>query len=905
MEQYHEIKKQHKEEILFFRLGDFYEMFYEDARIASRVLGIVLTSRFKGEKVVPMAGIPYHAASTYITRFLKAGYRIAICEQVEDKVSGLNGLNRNLSSAEPASPAGRSAKTCGEHGEPSAYSSNEAQGLVERAVVRVVTPGTLTEEGILDAKTHNFLAALTVHNQEAGLAWLDISTGEFKVADFNRREALDELQRINPVECLIPDSFPIQEAVFADRIKQQIPAMLTTFPAWAFERTSGYKTLTGHFQTANLSGFGCEGLNLGIAAAGALLEYLRETQKLTLGLNKGLRHITKIEPVTTGHRIFLDRITQLSLELTQTLRSNEVKDSLLGVLDKTFTPMGARLLRDWITTPLAELNRIQERQAAIKLLYDNQGLRQGLQPLLKNVSDIERICAKLGTNRANPRDIVNLKNTVSLLPDIKTQIAKYITQPAGLIKNLQEQIGQFAELRQLIESALVEQPPAELKEGGIFKPGYNQELDELKNIGRTGKDWINRFQAAEIERTGISSLKIGFNQVFGYFLEVTNVHKEKIPANYIRKQTLKNAERYITPELKDYETQVLHAEERSQAMEYELFLELREQLMQYIPALQTAGRALALLDVLLSLADVAQQYNYCLPEVNDSLVIKIQDGRHPVLEQVLDEKFIANDFDTDGDTHRVLIITGPNMAGKSTYIRQVALIILMAQMGSFIPARSASIGIVDRIFTRVGASDELTRGASTFMVEMNETANIINNATNRSLIVLDEVGRGTSTFDGVSIAWAVTEYIHDRLGSRTLFATHYHELTELALILPGVKNYHIAVKEWGEKIIFLRKIVEGGTDKSYGIQVARLAGIPPEVLDRAKEILVNLEAETLDEHDRPRFAVSSKYASTAQMNLFGPLPHPIADILKKLDLHQITPIQAMTKLQELKDLLKQ
>jgi DNA mismatch repair protein MutS len=905
MEQYHEIKKRYKDEILFFRLGDFYEMFYEDARIASRVLGIVLTSRFKGDKVVPMAGIPYHAAGSYINRFLKTGYKIAICEQVEAERQRSPDLIGN---------------------------KEVAEGLVERAVVRVITPGTITEEGILDAHSHNFLAALTVNDNQAGLAWLDISTGEFKVADLTRRAALDELQRINPAECLIPEFFPLREAALVETIKQNIPGVLTTlFPDWAFERSNAYKTLTEHFQVTNLTGFGCEELNSGIATAGALLQYLRETQKLPLGVAGGLRHITRLEPVTTQARIFLDRTTQISLELIQTIRGNELKGSLLWVLDKTLTPMGARLLREWITAPLSNLKEIKERQTAVKLFYDNINLRKGLQRLLKEVSDIERICAKLGTNRANPRDLVSLKNTLLLLPTIKEHLsnstlrpsktlkdcnvvtlqsqAKSLELPApSLIKVIHDQIGQFEVLKDLIASALVDQPPIELKEGGIFRTGYHQELDQVKKLSWTGKDWISRFQAEEIQRTGISSLKIGFNQVFGYYIEVTNVHKDKIPVNYIRKQTLKNAERYITPELKDYETQVLNAETRAQSLEYELFLALREQVTQYIPALQSAGQALALLDVLLSLAEVASQYNYCLPEVNDSLVIKIKDSRHPVLEQVLEEKFVPNDFYMDGTHSRILIITGPNMAGKSTYIRQVALIVLMAQMGGFIPAREAEIGMVDRIFTRVGASDELTRGASTFMVEMNEAANILNNATPKSFIVLDEVGRGTSTFDGVSIAWAVTEYIHDQLASRTLFATHYHELTELALILPGVKNYHIAVKEWGDRIIFLRKIVEGGTDKSYGIQVARLAGIPPDVLSRAKEILTNLEAETLDEQNRPKFALSQAqpiiHTSVPQLSLFGPLPPPLVDALKNLDPDKLTPLQALAKLQEFKNLLK-
>ena len=903
MEQYQEIKKQYQSEILFFRLGDFYEMFYDDAKIASRVMGIALTSRFKGEKVVPMAGIPYHAAHTYINRLLKAGHKIAICEQTEE--------------------------------------ADKANGLVDRNVVRVITPGTLTEEGMLDNRSYNFLAALTLNSDQAGLAWIDISTGTFIIEDLKPEEALDELQRLNPAECLLPDNLTDNEnegrrpkrpapgpapekttaTTLGHTIKNNFRGMITPYPAWAFDRTNAYKFLTEHFKTKNLAGFGCDDLGPAVSSAGALLQYLYDTQKVSSRqaqtpskiVGTTLKHITKIEKFSRAHRVFLDRTTQISLELTETIRGQDRAGSLLGVLDKTVTGMGARLLKEWITAPLIDIEPIQQRQDGISSFYEGLVQRQGIQQQSKDICDMERITAKLGANRANARDIVSLRLALQMIPVIKSFLVK---NQADLIKNIFSNLDPLKDLQEFISQSLTEDPPIEITEGGLIQTGYHQELDKLRGISRDGKSWIARFQAAEIKRTGINSLKVGYNHVFGYYLEVTNLHKDKVPSDYIRKQTLKNAERYITSQLKDYETQVLNAEERSRKLEYELFLAIREKVNAAIPALQKIAQALAQLDVLTALAHVARENNYCQPEITDQAGLKITDGRHPVLEKVLEEKFVPNDVLMDGHDNRIMIITGPNMSGKSTYIRQVALIVLMAQMGSFIPAKEASIGVVDRIFTRVGASDELTRGASTFMVEMNETANILNNATPRSLIVLDEIGRGTSTFDGVSIAWAVTEYIYDRLASRTLFATHYHELTELSLLLPGVKNYHIAVKEWGEKIVFLRKIVAGGTDKSYGIHVARLAGIPKEVIDRAKVILTNLEAQTLDEKDKPRFApIPSGFAPprtdkiTApdpfQLSLFNQLPHPVARALKEMDVNDLTPLKALEKLQELKELLEE
>ncbi|MBI5779328.1 MAG: DNA mismatch repair protein MutS [Planctomycetes bacterium] len=899
MEQYQAIKTKYPGEILFFRLGDFYEMFYDDAKTASRVLGITLTSRFKDEKTVPMAGVPYHSATNYINRLLKSGFKVAICEQTEPAES--------------------------------------AEGLVDRSVIRVITPGTILEDNILNSKAPNFLCAIafgTLNAQRStpenaiGLAWIDLSTGEFKTQEFpyNLNRLIDELRRINPAECLIPEYLADQKPEILSGLKASLNATFTPVSDWTFEFTSAYKTLLEHFHTANLAGFGCEGLKSGISSAGAIMQYLYHTQpshnlqpgttKLEL-ISGALKYITKLERYSADNRLYIDRTTQVSLELLGTissqrygLQTNAVPEdisygSLLWVLDKTQSAMGARLLRDWLLSPLTDISRIKQRQDGVGVFVRDMTRRRELQKELKDCVDIERITAKIGSGRANPRDMVALKRTLQRIPLIKSRLVLQ-DKTYDIIKDIFSRLDPLEPLQKLIATALVDDPPLEITEGGFIREDYNAELDKLRGMCKEGMDFIARFQAEEIKRTGINSLKVGYNQVFGYYIEITNVHQTKIPDNYIRKQTLKNCERYITPELKDYETQVLHARERSQKMEYEIFIQVRQDAEQYITQLQNIASGIAQLDCLLSLATVASENNYCAPTIDDSLVIKITEGRHPVLEKILDEKFIPNDILLDNEQQRIIILTGPNMAGKSTYIRQVALIVLMAQMGGFVPAREAIIGVVDRIFTRVGASDELTRGASTFMVEMNETANILNNATTRSLIILDEIGRGTSTFDGVSIAWAVTEYIHDRLGSRTLFATHYHELTELALILPAIKNYHIAVKEWGDKIIFTRQIIIGGTDKSYGIHVARLAGLPKETIKRSRQILGQLEKQGFDVQGKPLLdggAHKLKPADLNQLALFSALPHPVAEALKDLDVNSLTPIQALEKLAEIKKLL--
>ena len=861
MRQYQQIKAQHPDMILLFHMGDFYEMFYEDAKTAARILGLTLTSRSKGEKAIPMAGIPCHSVHGYIRRLITAGHKVAVCDQIQDP--------------------------------------KEAKGIVARDVTRVITPGTLTEDALLESKDHNYLAAILAGRDIAGLSWVDLSTGEFKVEDVARPKLLDELTRLNPAELLLPESARETAEAFLEQLRQETGAMLTLRPDWAFGREAARKTLLEHFQVTTLEGFGCETLGPALSAAGATLQYLQETQKIPLG------HIRQLVRTRDSQRVVLDRATQISLELTRTMRDGDRKGSLLWLLDRTLTPMGGRLLKEWLISPLRSLDAVIGRQDGVAEFLENRRLRRTLRTRLGDVYDIERLTARVATGRANARDLVALQRSLDPLPALKEELAAVGSVRLGKVADSLDPVD---EARILIAGAVAAEPPVALKEGGIIRDGYANELDELRTIQREGKNWIARFQARESERTRIPSLKVGYNQVFGYYIEVTHAHAGKVPADYVRKQTLKNAERYITPDLKEYETRVLTAADRARDLEYDLFVKLRAEVDRHTPRLQATARLLAELDVLAALADVAAENRYVRPEVTDGREIKIVNGRHPVIERVVNEPFVPNDTDIDGESTQIMIITGPNMAGKSTYIRQVALIVLMAHIGSFVPADSARIGLTDRIFTRVGASDELTRGQSTFMVEMTETANILNNATDRSLIILDEVGRGTSTFDGVSIAWAVAEFIVQHLKTRTLFATHYHELTELAMLFDRIKNYNIAVREWQDEIIFLRSIVEGGTDKSYGIHVARLAGVPREVIERAKVILGNLESAALDEQDRPRLAGAAKGKgrrprSDIQLTLFGAEGDVVADAVRRLDLASITPIEALNKLEELQQMV--
>lgn len=861
MRQYNEIKRQHKDALLFFRMGDFYELFFEDAKLASKVLGITLTSRSKGESAIPMAGVPHHAAETYIRRLIKAGLKVAICDQLQDP--------------------------------------DEAKGIVDRGVTRIITPGTVTEDTLLEDKSNNYLMAVLETNTLIGLSWIDLSTGQFEVEDVVPERLFDEFARLNPSEVLLPEETVRNNTSFMEKMRAECKVMITSRPDWEFSADTAYQTLTDHFGTASLEGFGCETVKPALGAAGAVIHYLKETQKTSL------RHIIKIQHHQINNRVLMDKATQQSLELTQTIRNGDREGSLLGVIDQTRTPMGGRLLRDWVISPLRVSADIKYRQLGVRELYENATLRREIRDMLGNIYDIERISTKISCGRATARDLVSLKQSLSKLPALKEKLAFCITD---ILVFLEQQLDVLEEVRILIGTAIVPDPPPTIKEGGLIREGYDASLDELRYMSKNGKSWIANFQAEEIARTGINSLKVGYNKVFGYYIEITNVHKDNIPQTYIRKQTIKNAERFITPELKEYETRVLTADERARDLEYDLFLQIREQVSTYTARLQKTSESIAVIDALSNLANLAAENRYVMPEITDDLELKILDGRHPVLDRRLGkENFVPNDIHLDGIRDTIMIITGPNMAGKSTYIRQGALLVLMAQMGGFIPAKEAVIGTVDRIFTRVGASDELSRGQSTFMVEMNETANILNNATERSLIILDEVGRGTSTFDGVSIAWAITEYIYQHIRARTLFATHYHELTELALLFPGIKNFSIAVREWGEEIIFLRKIVEGGTDKSYGIHVARLAGIPKEIIQRARMILNNLEAATLDVNGKPKFAplkVAQDKKQPKQLKLFASKEDRIIEEIRKLDISRMAPLDALNKLDELKKKLE-
>ena len=888
MKQYTEIKQRHKDAILFFRVGDFYEMFFNDAVIASKILEIALTSRDKSkEDAVPLCGIPYHAAPAYIAKLIRAGKSVAICDQVED----------------PAL----------------------AKGLVRREVVRVVTPGTLIEPELLTADENNYLASVAFVKEGCGLAFVDLSTGEFNLTQFDgadaEEELLYELSRLEPKEILVAES---ESARVETLLNKQTTAPISStrlrrFTETAFDPGLARQALLDHFHLQSLAGFGCEEIPMAVAAAGALLRYLQETQRTALG------HLNRIKQYRRADHLILDSIAQRNLELTRRLVDGRPEGSLLWALDRTLTPMGARLLRNWLLQPLIDIDAIRTRQSAIEAFLNETTRRMSLRSILKEIADLERIIGRISLGTANARDLVQLKNSITQLPAVYKCLTdqpvgdRFEICPQPVLESIRDGWDDLTDLQSRIHQTLVDDPPPGLRDGGLIRDGVDPALDELKVISRDGKRWLSALEAKERERTGIESLKVRYNQVFGYYIEVTKTRLSRVPPDYHRKQTLVNAERFVTPELKELETKVIGAEEHSRGLEYEIFERLRAETAAATSRVQAVARSVALLDVLSTLAEVAATEHYVKPEVHDGNEIRITDGRHPMLERMLPRgaRFIPNDAIMDRRDNRLLIITGPNMAGKSTYMRQVALIVILAQIGGFVPAAEARIGMVDRIFTRIGASDDLMGGQSTFMVEMTEMAAILHQATERSLILLDEIGRGTSTFDGVSIAWAVAEHLHDpaRSGARTLFATHYHQLTELALTFPGIKNYNIAVREWNDEIIFLRKIVAGGTDRSYGIQVARLAGLPHEVIGRAKEILANLENGELNEFGQPRLASTpdspSAVANTAadadgasQFNLFYAEPHPIIkeilQELRKMDLDRLTPLEALNRLHELK-----
>ena len=870
MQHYLKTHEEYKDCILFYRLGDFYEMFFDDAKVVSKELELTLTGKSCGaEERAPMCGIPYHAAETYLTRLVKKGYKVAICEQVEDP--------------------------------------KLAKGMVKREVTRVVTPGTTLNAQALDETKNNYIMCIAYIGDHYGISSADITTGDYYVTEVDsEQKLLDEVNKYQPTEIICNEAFYIS-GIDIDDMKNRMGIVIYSLDAWYFSDETAQMTLKDHFKVRDLEGLGLADYDSGVVAAGALLKYLYETQKTTLS------NLVAIHPYTTGKFMIIDSSTRRNLELVETLREKQKRGSLLWVLDKTRTAMGARTLRSFVEQPLIERTEIEERYDAIDEFNTNAITREEIREYLNPVYDLERLITRVTYQTANPRDLIAFRNSIHMLPPIKTLMSDF---QSPLLKRLYEQLDTLDELYELIERSIAEEPPLTLHDGGILKEGYNEEVDRLRKAKTDGKSWLADLEAKEREKTGIKNLKIKYNKVFGYYLEVTNSFKDMVPDYFTRKQTLANAERFITPELKELEDVILGAEDKLIVLEYELFREVRQKVADEVVRIQKTAKAVAQIDVFASLATVAEQNNYCRPKLNEKGLIDIKDGRHPVVERMIqNEMFVANDTYLDNGSNRVSIITGPNMAGKSTYMRQSALIVLMAQIGSFVPAKSAKIGIVDRIFTRVGASDDLASGQSTFMVEMSEVANILRNATSNSLLILDEIGRGTSTFDGLSIAWAVVEHISNPrlLGAKTLFATHYHELTELEGKLNSVNNYCIAVKEKGDDIVFLRKIVKGGADKSYGIQVAKLAGVPDNVIERAKEIVEelsnnditeivqNISAEGSSKRSKPKL----DEVDLEQISLLDTMDNDtILNELKELDLGQMTPIEAMNKLYELQNKVK-
>ena len=871
MVHYCQTKCAYKDSILFYRLGDFYEMFFEDAKTVSRELELTLTGKDCGlSERAPMCGIPYHAAETYINRLIDKGYKVAICEQVEDP------------------------KT--------------AKGIVKREVTRVVTPGTNLNMQELDEGKNNYLMAIVCVGDHFGVSTADITTGDCYVTEIDEERKLwDEINKFLPAEIICNDAFLVS-GVDVDDLRNRLHISVFALESWYFGDDLCKQTLLEHFKISSLEGLGLADYDSGVIAAGSLFRYLLDTQKNTM------EHMNKIIPYTTDRYMVIDSSSRRNLELVETLREKQKRGSLLWVLDKTKTAMGARMLRNFVEQPLIDADAINERLDAVTELNMQAMLREEIREYLNPVYDLERLVSRISYRSANPRDLLAFKMSLEMIPHIKNLLANF-TSP--LLVRINEQMDGLEDLYTLLEASITEDPPLAVKEGGIIREGYNEQVDTYRNSKTQGKSWLAQLEAEEKEKTGIRNLKIKYNKVFGYYLEVTNSFKDLVPEYYTRKQTLTNAERYITPKLKELEDMILGAEDKLFALEYDLFCQVREELAAQIPRIQETAKAIAQLDVYASLSVVAQRNNYVRPTVNTKGVIDIKNGRHPVVEKMINnDMFIANDTYLDNGSKRVSVITGPNMAGKSTYMRQTALIVLMAQIGSFVPAEKAKIGVVDRIFTRVGASDDLASGQSTFMVEMTEVANILRNATAKSLLILDEIGRGTSTFDGLSIAWAVIEHISNTklLGAKTLFATHYHELTELEGKIPGVNNYCIAVKERGDDIVFLRKIVKGGADKSYGIQVAKLAGVPDSVLDRAKELVDELvhtditsTFKDLAENSRktkPK-AVHYDEVDLEQFSLFDTVQdQDIIEELKNLDITMLTPMDAMNTLYRLQNKLK-
>ena len=886
MQQYIETKKQYPDCILFYRLGDFYEMFFDDALTVSKELEITLTGKSCGlEERAPMCGVPYHAVDVYLNRLVKKGYKVAICEQMEDP--------------------------------------KQAKGIVRRDVIRVVTPGTTISTEALDESKNNYLMSVVCIGDTYGISVVDITTGDYYVTEVNDLHTLmDEINKFQPSEMICNQAFCANEAEIKE-MRERYKITVSCLESRYFNEETCVHSLKEHFHIASLNGLGLEAYHCGIIAAGSLLLYLLETQK------NSLLHLTTLIPYSTSRYMILDTSTRRNLELTETLREKQKRGSLLWVLDKTKTAMGARTLRNYMEQPLISKTEIERRQDAIEELNQNLITREEIREYLHPIYDLERLIGRISYKTANPRDFIAFQTSLEMIPHIKYLLAGFQSE---LLKELWEQMDSLEDICTLIKNSIAEEPPIVIREGGIIKNGYHEEVDKLRQAKTEGKNWIADLEVKERERTGIKNLKIKYNRVFGYYLEVTNSFQNLVPENYTRKQTLSNAERYITPELKELEDMILGAEDRLISLEYDLFCEIREKIANEVLRIQTTAKAVAQVDVFASLAYVAEHNQFVRPTINEEGVIRIKNGRHPVVEQMIpNDMFVANDTFLDNQSNRIAIITGPNMAGKSTYMRQTALIVLLAQIGSFVPAAEAEISICDRIFTRVGASDDLASGQSTFMVEMTEVANILRNATARSLIVLDEIGRGTSTFDGLSIAWAVVEYIGDTkiLGAKTLFATHYHELTELEGKLNGVNNYCIAVKEQGDDIVFLRKIIKGGADKSYGIQVAKLAGVPDLVIERAKELVEELSdadiaerakgiaVQKADENKNMENTVIQKNKNEkkkqnlsnelelGQMSLFDTMTdNTIIQELASIDLGNITPIEALNRLYQLQSKVK-
>ncbi len=872
MQKYIETKKEYPDCILFYRLGDFYEMFFDDALTASKELEITLTGKSCGqEERAPMCGVPYHAVEGYLNKLVSKGYKVAICEQVEDP--------------------------------------KLAKGLVKREVVRIVTPGTNLDTQALDETKNNYIMCIVYLEDKYGVSIADVTTGDYYVTELDQeRKLTDEIARFSPSEIICNEAFYMSGMDLED-LKNRLGIAVYSLESWYFSDETAVETLLSHFKISSLAGLGLEDYECGTIAAGALLRYLYETQKTSLD------NMSHLQLYATGKYMIIDSSTRRNLELVETLREKQKRGSLLWVLDKTRTAMGARMLRSFVEQPLIEKKAIEERLNAIEELNSQAMNREELREYLNPIYDLERLVCRVTYQTANPRDLIAFKSSLAMLPPIKTVLGEFKCQE---LTGIREELDTLEDLYQLIEASILDEPPISVRDGGILKEGYNEEVDKLRHAKTEGKTWLMELEAKERDKTGIKNLRIKYNKVFGYYLEVTNSYKNMVPDYFTRKQTLANAERYITPELKELEDVILGAEDRLVSLEYELFREIREKIADEVLRIQKTAKAVARADVFASLALVAERNNYCRPKINENGVIDIKNGRHPVVEKMINnDMFIANDTYLDNAKKRISIITGPNMAGKSTYMRQTALIVLMAQLGSFVPATSANIGIVDRIFTRVGASDDLASGQSTFMVEMTEVANILRNATPNSLLVLDEIGRGTSTFDGLSIAWAVVEHISNPklLGAKTLFATHYHELTELEGKLGNVNNYCIAVKEKGDDIVFLRKIVPGGADRSYGIQVAKLAGVPESVIERAKVIAGELSANDISEVVSNISVENAQQSKTkkkkldevdiSQISLFDTVKDDdIIEEIREMDLSNLTPIEALNRLYQIQSKVK-